>query len=420
MTEHRAVRAEKDGEQRASELDTSNAVGRASLIGAALALLLVGINMRFAIVAVAPLLNTIQQATGMSNGVAGIFTAIPVLCFGVFAPMAPRVARQLGMETTLVAVLLVLLAGIALRLVPGLVWLFGGTFLIGLSVAIANVVATAMIKRDFRSHHVGLMSGLHTTMLLGGAALAAGLTVPIRDGLSLTWREALASWGIFAVVAGAVWLPRLRARPSAPASTVTHRASLVWKDKLAWNVALFYGFQSVIYYTTTSWLPTFYLEHGLSAENSGWLLSFLLVAAIVSALVTPVLAGRSARQSYLAVIGSLLCALALAGLWLAPMSAAALWAALLGLGLGAVVSLGITFMSTRAGGHHEAALLSAMSQCVGYLVAAAFPALFGLARDLTGGWSLGLIVTLLIVVPMAATGIIAGRGGHVTTADAAA
>jgi CP family cyanate transporter-like MFS transporter len=80
-----------------------------------------------------------------------------------------------------------------------------------------------------------------------------------------------------------------------------------------------------------------------------------------------------------------------------------------------VVSLGITFMSTRAAGHEEAALLSAMSQCVGYLVAAAFPALFGLARDLTGDWNLGLIATLFIALPMAATGIIAGRGGHITT-----
>jgi CP family cyanate transporter-like MFS transporter len=419
MSEHRAVHSEKDGAQLASDHRASNAVGRAAFLGAACALLLVGINMRFAIVAVAPLLTTIQQFTGMSNGLAGVFTAIPVLCFGVFAPLAPRIARQLGMETTLVTVLLVLLAGIALRLIPGLAWLFGGTFLIGLSVAIANVVATAMIKRDFRSHHIGLMSGLHTTMLLGGAALAAGLTVPIRDGFGLTWREALASWGIFAVLAGGVWLPRLRARPRIPSGPVTHRASLVWKDKLAWNVALFYGFQSVIYYTITSWLPTFYVAHGLSAERSGWLLSFLLVAAIVSALVTPVVAGHSARQSYLAVIGSLLCATALVGLWLAPMAAAALWAALLGLGLGAVVSLGITFMSTRAGGHQEAALLSAMSQCVGYLVAAAFSALFGLARDLTGGWSLGLIVTLLIAAPMAATGIIAGRGGHVTATDVA-
>ncbi|HZZ45455.1 MAG TPA: MFS transporter [Pseudonocardia sp.] len=409
------MRSESVEEQLSGGRPASTAVSRAALIGAACALLLVGINMRFAIVAVAPLLSNIQQATGMSHGVAGVFTAIPVLCFGVFAPLAPRIARQLGMETTLVTVLVVLLAGIALRLIPGLVWLFGGTFLIGLSVAIANVVATAMIKRDFRSHHVGLMSGLHTTMLLGGAALAAGLTVPIRDGLGLTWREALGSWGIPAVVAAVVWLPRLRTRSRVPSGPVAHRASVVWKDKLAWNVALFYGFQSVIYYTTTSWLPTFYAAHGLSAEDSGWLLSFLLVTAIISALITPILAGRSARQSYLAIIGSLLCALALTGLWLAPATAAPLTAALLGLGLGAVVSLGITFMSTRAAGHEEAALLSAMSQCVGYLVAAAFPALFGLARDLTGDWNLGLIATLLIALPMAATGIIAGRGGHITT-----
>ena len=74
--------------------------------------------------------------------------------------------------------LLVLLAGIALRLWPSLGVLFLGTFLVGLAVAIANVAFTTLIKNDF-PQHIALLSGLHSTMLVGGGALAAGLTLPI-------------------------------------------------------------------------------------------------------------------------------------------------------------------------------------------------------------------------------------------------
>ncbi|MEK8174332.1 hypothetical protein NKH77_51050 [Streptomyces sp. M19] len=71
------------------------------------------------------------------------------------------------------AVLVILLGGMAVRLVPSLPPLFLGTLFVGSAIAVANVVVPALIKRDFHQH-VGLMSGLHTTMLVGGGALAAG------------------------------------------------------------------------------------------------------------------------------------------------------------------------------------------------------------------------------------------------------
>lgn len=402
-----------------SEPSTSTAISvsrpparRFTMIGAGLTLLIVGINMRPAIVALSPLLGQVQAATRISSSAAGALYALPILCFGIFAPLAPRLIRRFGMEATLLAVLLVLLMGVAVRLWPALAALFGGTFLIGLAVAIANVAVTALIKRDFPGQ-IGLMSGLHTTMLLGGGALAAGLTLPIRDALGLSWPQALAMWGILALIALIIWLPKIRRNRHVRTAESGIPTSLVWTSPIAWSVALFYAFQSVIYYTVTSWLPTFYDHHGESAGYSGWLLSFCLILAIVSAVATPIIAQRSARQSYLAILGSAFCAIALVGFILAPTTGELLWVGLMGVGLGAVVSLGIQFMSTRAGGPHEAAMLSAMSQCVGYLIALFGPILFGFAFDASGGWNIGLIGVLVAVIPMAWAGFLAGRGGEI-------
>ncbi|MFI0982928.1 CynX/NimT family MFS transporter [Streptomyces sp. NPDC021093] len=378
------------------------------LLWSVLAVLLVGINMRPAIVAASPLLDDIRHATGLSNVGAGALSTLPLICFGVFAPLAPRLARRWGMERTLVVVLLVLLCGSAVRLVPELLPLFAGTFLAGTAVAIANVVVTALIKRDF-ARQVGLMSGLHTTMLVGGGAVAAATTVPLRDSLELSWAGGLAVWGVLALAALLVWAPRLR-RDRTPAELPAPDGESVWRSRLAWAVALFYAFQSFLYYTATTWLPSFYIDHGYTEGGAGVLLAVCMGSAVVTSVLVPVWAQHSRRQSHLAVGGSALCVAAFVGLIAAPTGAAVLWAALLGLGLGAVLSLGITYMSLCARTAREAGLLSAMSQCVGYLLAALGPIAFGAARDLTGGWTTGLVALVVLAVPMAVTGALSGRG----------
>ncbi|KNB51993.1 hypothetical protein AC230_15055 [Streptomyces caatingaensis] len=385
------------------------AADRRRLLPYALAVLLVGVNMRPAIVAVSPLLDDIRHATGLSNGGAGALSTLPLVCFGVFAPLAPRLARRWGMERTLVAVLAVLLCGTAVRLVPAPFPLFAGSFLAGTAVAVANVVVTALIKRDF-ARRVGLMSGLHTTMLVGGGAVAAATTVPLRDALSLSWAGGLALWSVPALAALAVWAPRLRRRGERPAAAARADGS-VWRSGLAWAVALFYAFQSLLYYTATTWLPSFAVDHGWSEGGAGGLLAVCMGSAVITSLSVPVWAQRSLRQGWLAVGGTALCVAAFAGMLAAPGGApAVVWSVLLGLGLGAVLSLGIAYMSLRARTAHEAGLLSAMSQCVGYLLAAAGPVAFGAARDLTGGWTAGLVALVVLAVPMGITGALAGRG----------
>ncbi|MEK8174333.1 MFS transporter [Streptomyces sp. M19] len=158
------------------------------------------------------------------------------------------------------------------------------------------------------------------------------------------------------LAAVAVWAPRLRRGDAAPdpAAARADRGRGVWRDRLAWAVALFYACQSLLFYTVTTWLPAFYVSHEVSEGYAGALLSICFGSAVVTSLVVPVWAQRSARQSYLACIGSVLCANAVLALIVAPMAAPSLWAAVMGLGLGAVLSLGIAFMSMRAQGPHDA------------------------------------------------------------------
>lgn len=127
--------------------------------------------------ALSPVLGAIRKSTGLSAAGVGLLTTLPLICFGLLAPVAPRLVRRRGTGGVLLGCLVVLFAGILVRSTD-YAGLFAGTLMIGIAVAIANVLMPGIVKRDFPGH-VGLMTGLYTALLSAGAALAAATTAPL-------------------------------------------------------------------------------------------------------------------------------------------------------------------------------------------------------------------------------------------------
>src|SRR5919206_1675365 len=78
-------------------------------------IVLIAANLRPAVVGVSPLLAQIQVSEGLSATAAGVLTALPLLCFGLLAPAAPRLARRVGIERALLLALVLLCVGFAVR-----------------------------------------------------------------------------------------------------------------------------------------------------------------------------------------------------------------------------------------------------------------------------------------------------------------
>ncbi|WP_059287694.1 hypothetical protein [Aquitalea magnusonii] len=53
-------------------------------------LVLIGINLRPALSSLAPVLGQIKTEIGISATMAGLLTTLPVLCLGLFGPLAPQ------------------------------------------------------------------------------------------------------------------------------------------------------------------------------------------------------------------------------------------------------------------------------------------------------------------------------------------
>ena len=379
-------------------------------------IVLLAANLRPALTGVAPLIGQIRTDTGVSNGVAGLLTTLPLLAFGVLSPVAPRLARRLGMERALLASLLVLAAGILLRSAGAVTALFLGTAILGAAIAIGNVLLPGLVKREF-PERAGLMTSVYSTALGISAALAAGASVPVAQLTGMGWRGSLALWALPALLAAIAWVPQARRSdlPENASSRTSHGVSGLWRSALAWQVTLFMGLQSLAYYVTLTWLPEILREEGMSAARAGWMLGLTQAVAIVTIFLAPVIAGRRSSQRGIVAAAVSLSGAGTLGLLVAGSTASALWVVLLGLGQGACFSLALTFFALRAPDSEHAAALSGMAQTAGYLLAAAGPFLFGVLRDATHAWDVPLALLLAITVCLLIAGLGAARDAHVAT-----
>jgi CP family cyanate transporter-like MFS transporter len=380
---------------------------------------LVAINLRPAAASVGPLLGRIQSGAGLSSGWAGVLTTLPVLCFGLLAPLAPPLARRWGVRRSIAGAMVVLLIGQLVRLLPGVGFLFFGTALAGAAIATGNVLMPALIRRDFLGR-AGTAMTLFTTSLIGFTALCTGVTVPLANALGGGWRPGLAIWAIPAAVCALAWLPALRSRDAAfqtdsaedrrtssRAASETMRALL--RSRLAWQVTLFFALQSGSFYATLSWLPSIFRSHGASDAHAGLLLSLSMVVGLLTAVTVPGLAARLRDQRALVVATCVLTAAGLGGILLAPMSAPYLWTVLLGLGQNAAFPLALMIIVLRGGDVATTESLSAMAQSVGYVLAALAPLAVGALHGMTSSWTPALILLLALVGPELVIGLAAGR-----------
>lgn len=373
----------------------------------AIGVVLIAANLRPTVTSVAPLLPDLRLELGLSSSAAALLTATPVLCFGLLAPFAPRIADRLGMERTLGLVLLAVAVALAVRVGAGALALFGGTILAGGAIAIGNVLLPALVKRDF-PESAGAVTGAYTMALQVAAAAAAGLSVPVATAFG-GWRPGLAIWALPALATLLLWLPQLRDRTRPAAAAAVGSLGELLRSPLAWQVTLFFGLQSLEFYAVVSWLPTIYRDAGFSPSDAGLLLSVSTLAGAPAALVMPSIASRAGDQRLHAVAVCALIAVGLLGVIVAPLVQPWLWAILIGLGNGASFPLALTLLVLRTRSATDTARLSALAQSVGYLVAALGPVLVGLAHDLTGSWTAAVGLLLVLLVPQAAFGVAGGR-----------
>ncbi len=365
--------------------------------------------MRSLISAVPPAIGAISSGLGLSSATAALTTTLPLICFSIFGLLAPSLTHRWGAVPTMSAGLLLAAAGSAVRCLPTTAALLAGTTLIGIGIALANVLVPVVIRR-FRPHSVAASMGWYSASMGIGAAVASLVTGPLLSR-GFTWKVALAVWIPVAVAACLVWLwaaprqchmadPNDQRADIDPVPRVEHSG---WHEVLSAPrthvVALFMGLQSLVFYTELTWLPDQITAHGLPVWAGSVGLALFNGIGIVAATIYPRLVSGRHGVAVL-VLGSLAYAAGLAltltgapGLWLAP--------CLLGFMQGGTFATALLLIANTGDPSHLPET-SAYAQGIGYLIAAIGPVALGALHDAQGSWS-GVVLVLVLAVAVVGT-----------------
>ena len=363
-------------------------------IAAGALILAMGLSVRFPITSVSPLLSNIGEHYGLTQSGLAALSAIPVLLFGVASPLAPWLVARLGLERALTVLLAALALATLVRPLSAPL-LFGGTVIIGATIALIGILAPQVIRRSLPKRG-GFWTGVYTTAFGASAAAGAAFAVPVFALVGESTALALASWAVPLLIALGVTLgfaPTLRgAGPERPGANQPPAAS-VFKARGLWPVTGFFACQALIYFSLTAWLPTIAADRGMEPVQSGLLLAWMSIAGLPASLLAPTLAGRARLRTTLIVTVGLLSATGLVGLAYGPIELAPVMVAVLGIAQSAAFGLSIALIVFTAPSAAQTASFSAISQGAGYLVAAGGPLLLGLLAQI--GWSWASIVVLL-------------------------
>lgn len=369
--------------------------------------LLVATNLRAPFTSVGVVLHLVGDDYGLSASQLGAFSALPLLVFALLSPFVGRIARRWGIEWALFAAVLTLTLGSFIRVLGPLSSAIGGTLLVGAGIAIGNVLIPSLLKRDF-PNHIGPFTALYGISMATLSAIGSAIAMPLAAGTAMGWRASLgvfAIWGVLTTVIWSLQLPKARPKPVEVTRVARTR---IWTEPLAWQVTIFLGLNSFLYYITIAWVPSILVAQGFSEESAGSIHGLMQLTSGTAGLAMAPFLARMRDQRGIAVVAGLGLTVSLLGLHYMPQQGA-LWALVLGFFGGAVFLLGLAFTGMRARTVEEAASLTGMAQSLGYLLATTGPSIAGWLYDRSQRWDSVIFMCVSISLVITLAGWFAGR-----------
>ena len=373
--------------------------------------ILVSTNLRAPITAVSPILDEMKSVLKIDNFQASLLTSIPLFVFAFFSILVSKATAKINIRHGLIYSLIILIIGIYVRIYGNISMLYIGSLLIGLGICIGNVLTPAYIKNTFPTK-IGIMTGIFSVSMSLIAALASGLSIAIGNWTNLGCKGSLGVW-IVATIAALiiVSIDSLKNKTATQQKTVQSEDVKfnIFKSKQAWNISIFMGLQSLIYYCLVALLPTLLIDFGMTKTNAGWVFSVLQLAMLPAMLVSPVLASRMKNPKIMIYITSALYFIGIITLLIFKAKFSYLSAILIGIAGGFAFSLSILFFSLRTKTMVGTIKISGMAQSVGYLIAAFGPPIFGKLYDIDSTWSYSLYFLMCCMMILTFFGIKASQ-----------
>lgn len=365
-----------------------------------LGIVLIGTVLRSPFTALPTILGDIAQGLGVEVSSLGILTSLPLLMFALFSAFASRLAHKIGLEHLFTYCLLLLTIGSVIRIF-NLPLLYLGTLIVGASIAIFNVLLPSMIQAN-QPQKISLLTTLYVTAMGISTAIASYLSVPITQASS--WKGLILVLSLLCLVTLLVWLPNHRHNHYLDGQQEKKSKENILKSKSVWAIIVFGGLQSLLFYTSMTWLPTMAISAGLSNSDAALLASIFSLISIPFSMTIPSLTTRLSdghRQIMLTII-SIAGMIGIAML-LYPSDNFFYWLVahlLIGTACSALFPYLMVCFSLKTSSPEKTAQLSGLAQTGGYILAAFGPTLFGYSFDLFQSWIPAVLALLAVDIIM--------------------
>lgn len=364
-------------------------------------IVMIGIALRAPFTVLPIVLTDIAEGLQVPVSSLGLLTSLPLIMFALCSVFAPRLAQKMSLEKLFALVLLVLTLGSLIR-VFNLPLLYTGTIILGAAIAVLNVLLPSLIQAN-QPHRVGLLTTLYITSMGLSITILSALAVPIVQMSS--WQGLIWISTLICFVILLVWLPNVKYshRLAAKQQGKQEQGALL-KNPRVWALILFGGLQSLLFYTSMTWLPTLGQQAGLSTDTTGLLAAVFSLISLPFSMTIPSLTARLKARQRLVMIG-LVSAAGLIGITmlLIRTDSFAYWLILnllIGMSVSALFPYLMVTFSLKTSTPAQTAQLSGLAQTGGYILAAFGPSLFGYSFDLFHSWTPAILILLGLTVIM--------------------
>ncbi|CAK1692398.1 MFS transporter [Vibrio crassostreae] len=362
-----------------------------------LGILFLSLNLRGPFTSLAPVLSQVMEGLSLNSSAAGFLTALPLLTFALFSPLVTKISQRIGLEPSLLLALVLITTGITLRSFGAIPTLYIGTVMIGLGIAIGNVLLPVVVKISFPTR-IATVTSLYIFTMGIGSTLGSSLMVPFSELTLFTltgWQLALLMNLVFPLLALMIWLPKITKRSSSKSTKQNEENPVPMKKMIksgvAWQVTLALGLNSFTFYSLAGWLPQILNDLGYSEIDAGYIYGFLQFSTMVPGLLLLPFLGKSNNQRWLITLCTSSVFIGLIGLLYLP-DFAIFWVGLFGLANCSTFIIALSFVGLRTSNSSQAASLSGMAQGIGYALAATGPTLVGKLHALTDSWSVPILL----------------------------
>ena len=364
-------------------------------------IIMIGVALRAPFTVLPVVLTDIADGLQVPVSSLGLLTSLPLIMFALCSVFAPRLAQKMSLEKLFALVLVVLTLGSLIR-VFNLPLLYTGTIILGAAIAVLNVLLPSLIQAN-QPHRIGFLTTLYITSMGLSITILSALGVPIVQMSS--WRGLIWVSTLICFVILLVWLPNVKySHRLASKQQGKQEQGALLKNPRVWALILFGGLQSLLFYTSMTWLPTLGQQAGLSTDTTGLLAAVFSLISLPFSMTIPSLTARLKARQRLVMI-SLVSAAGLIGITmlLIRTDAFAYWLILnllIGMSVSALFPYLMVTFSLKTSTPAQTAQLSGLAQTGGYILAAFGPSLFGYSFDLFHSWTPAILILLGLTVIM--------------------